>query len=94
MAERSYQPKVDGEWEAPWEVGAAPWMRSSLGSVGAQTATMGQLVRDVRRQERTDMRNRFLSIHMDAEVHAARSLRGDIAVLVSLRALTGCWRQE
>lgn len=29
---------------------------------------MSRLIRDVRRQERTDMRNRFLSIQMDAQV--------------------------
>lgn len=30
--------------------------------------SMGQLLRDVRRDERTDLRNRFLSIEMDAKV--------------------------
>lgn len=31
---------------------------------------IGRLVRDVRRQERADLRNRFMSIHMDAQVCA------------------------
>ena len=30
-------------------------------------STMSRLVRDIRRQERNDLRNRILSIHMDAQ---------------------------
>lgn len=37
-----------------------------------QSNSMGRLTRDVRRQERTDMRNRFLSIDMDAKVWVGR----------------------
>ena len=39
-----------------------------------QSNSMGRLTRDVRRQERTDMRNRFLSIDMDAKVWVGRCM--------------------
>lgn len=54
------------------------WVEDWNAEVGKQNS-MGRLTRDVRRQERTDMRNRFLSIDMDAKVcvggkvHAIRS---------------------
>lgn len=40
--------------------------------IGNHSNSMGRLTRDVRRQERTDMRNRFLSIDMDAKVWVGR----------------------
>lgn len=36
--------------------------------LGYHNTSMGRLIRNVRRQERTDLINRFLSIDMDAKV--------------------------
>lgn len=48
-------------------IGVAGWEEYGTNINNNQRA-MGRLVRDVRRQERADLRNRFLSIHMDAQV--------------------------
>lgn len=49
------------------------WVEDWNAEVGKHTS-MGRLTRDVRRQERTDMRNRFLSIDMDAKVWVERCI--------------------
>lgn len=41
----------------------------SVGALGNQAnQSVGRLLRDLRRDERADLRNRFLSIHSDAKV--------------------------
>lgn len=45
--------------------------RLDAAELGYHNTSMGRLIRDVRRQERTDLTNRFLSIDMDAKVGTA-----------------------
>lgn len=54
------------DWNAEFGIG------NSNKNIGGNS--MGKMVRDLRRQERTDMRNRFLSIDMDAKVGAAAAV--------------------
>lgn len=55
-----------GEWEAEMSLG--PSVVLGVHSTSSQNKSISRLVRDVRRDEKADMRNRFLSISMDAEV--------------------------
>lgn len=48
-------------------IGVAGWEGYGT-NINNNQRVIGRLVRDVRRQERADLRNRFLSIHMDAQV--------------------------
>lgn len=50
-----------GDWVEEW---------NAEGGGGNNSNSMGKMIRVLQRQERTDMRNRFLSIDMDAKVGA------------------------